>query len=109
MIPLKTLTRYLCAAVVLAQVVPLQPAYAGDTRVKKFQAYKAKVMRRVPVSKGRLVPQGSKFTAGGYSKLTCCTNWNTQTGGTGCATYDDSEGSCPAETFQVDCGKNGCW
>ncbi len=110
MIPLKTLTRCLCAAVLLAQAVPLQPAFAGDTRVKKFQAAQNKVLRRVPASKGRLVPKGSSFKArGGHSALTCCTHWNTQSGGTGCATYDDSEGSCPGNTFQVECGSSGCW
>ena len=99
-IPLKTLTKCLCVAIVLAQAAPLQPASAGDTRVKKFQTAHNKVLRRVPANRGRLVPQGSSFKArGGYSKLTCCTHWNTQSGGTGCATYDDSEGLCPGETF----------
>ena len=37
---------------------------------------------------------------------TCCTHWNSSTGGTGCASF---EGSCPDNTFSVNCGENGCW
>lgn len=38
--------------------------------------------------------------------LTCCTNWNTATGGTGCASFSDS---CPSDQFEVTCKGNGCF
>lgn len=44
--------------------------------------------------------------ADGAQGTTCCTHWNTSTGGTGCASFPDE---CPSGQFKVDCGPKGCW
>ncbi|MBL1274550.1 MAG: hypothetical protein COB30_000520 [Ectothiorhodospiraceae bacterium] len=50
---------------------------------------------------------GYKIIGGtGPTGVVCCTNWNTATGGTGCATYPDS---CDSNQFEVTCGGDGCW
>ncbi len=68
---------------------------------------KVGTLRKVPASRGRLVRKGQKLTLGGnQTGLTCCTKWNTQSGGTGCASFEDS---CPGDQFQVECGDSGCW
>lgn len=110
MITLKTITKFLCATSVFAQIFIPPSGFAGDTKTMKVQSANKQVLRNISPRKGRVVPRNSILKApGGTVALTCCTHWNSQSGGTGCATYDDSEGSCPSETFQVDCGANGCW
>lgn len=65
-------------------------------------------LRSVPASKGRVVPAGTKLKMSGKnSGITCCTHWNTSTGGTGCSTQPGDE--CPGGQFKVDCGPSGCW
>ena len=42
-----------------------------------------------------------EYTTGGSDAevgVTCCTNWNTSTGDTGYASFEDS---CPADQFQL--------
>ena len=65
-------------------------------------------LRTISPQKGRMVrpPKVDSLKGGGVSRATCCTHWNTSTGGTGCATYPDT---CPDNTFTVDCGPTGCW
>ncbi len=110
MISLKTLTKCLCATILLVQTAPSQPAFAGSKGVVKVQTMQKKMTRRISPAKGRVVPRGTILKApGGTLALTCCTHWNTQSGGTGCASFDDSEEQCPADTFQVECGSSGCW
>ena len=72
--------------------------HRGKKIVRKF--------RKVSPQRGRLVKKKFGFKARGGAAATCCTHWNTSTGGTGCATYPDS---CPDNTFTVSCGKTGCW
>ena len=62
-------------------------------------------MRTVAPSKAYMVKLKLKDRED-TAEVTCCTNWNTSTGGTGCATFPDE---CPAGQFKVDCGPNGCW
>jgi hypothetical protein len=63
--------------------------------------------RSIPPTRAvRVSPPGGLATPTRGSAVTCCTNWNTSTGGTGCATYPDT---CPDNQFQVDCGPTGCW
>jgi hypothetical protein len=83
-------------------VAVYEPAQA-DT--KKTTAIKTTGLRAIAPGKARLVPAGAKLTTG-TAGATCCTHWNTSTGGTGCATY---EGACPDNTFTVECGASGCW
>lgn len=110
MISLKKFTKTLCVVSVFAQVIIPQTGFAANTKVLKIQPANKQIMRNISPRKGKLVPQKSILKApGGTVALTCCTHWNTQSGGTGCASYDDSEGSCPSDTFQVDCGPTGCW
>lgn len=76
----------------------------------KSQSYKEgsepKELRTVAPDRARFVFIKPKFTSGGPAAVTCCTNWNSSTGGTGCASFEDS---CPDDQFQVDCGDDGCW
>jgi hypothetical protein len=85
-----------------AFVAVYEPAQA-DT--KKTTAIKTTGLRAIAPGKARLVPAGAKLTIG-TAGATCCTHWNTSTGGTGCATY---EGACPDNTFTVECKADGCW
>ncbi|WP_282610500.1 hypothetical protein [Pelagibius sp. Alg239-R121] len=97
-------------AVLLTHAAPWKTVLAEE--VKQYQAKPElnSVLRSISPQRGRLIPHGTRLQARGRSEqLTCCTHWNSSTGGTGCATHDDSEGSCPKDTFQVDCGANGCW
>jgi|GEM_PF-6965023 len=55
---------------------------------------------------GRVVPAPVFTSLPDLTMETCCTHWNSATGGTGCASY---EGPCPSNTFTVECGANGCW
>lgn len=110
MISLKTFIKTLCVVTVFAQVIIPQTGYAANSKMFKSKSANQQVLRKISPRKGKLVPHKSILKApGGTVALTCCTHWNTQSGGTGCASYDDSEGSCPSDTFQVDCGANGCW
>jgi len=76
-------------------------------RAEDSFAVRAKDSFAVAPDKGRLItnPQFKVKESGG-TEAVCCTSWNTSTGGTGCATYEDS---CPDNTFTVECGKDGCW
>ena len=110
---------FLAAFLVPAAFVQTGSAQNTSTRVQTQQQQivvqpqiMQRVLRKVSPQRGRLVRRGSasSFASnGGPQELTCCTHWNTQSGGTGCASYDDSDGMCPDNTFQVDCGPTGCW
>ena len=76
-----------------------------STMMEKTSSASTDKMRTVAPSKAHMVVLKLK-AAGGTTETTCCTNWNTSTGGTGCATFPDE---CPAGQFKVDCGANGCW
>lgn len=106
-----TLAVLFSSSLSIAETKPIQalkkPSAALQPPVKSRSALR---LKSVSPEKGRLVKGAGSFAlAGRTTELVCCENWNTSTGGTNCATYDDSEGSCPGNTFQVDCGANGCW
>ena len=110
MITMNRIIKCLCVAALCVQVFAPHAASAGNTKLQKMKPANAQMLRSISPRKGRVVPRRSILKApGGTVALTCCTHWNSQTGGTGCATYDDSEGSCPSNTFQVECGSGGCW
>lgn len=79
---------------------------AADTKENSKKVIGAKELRTVAPNKAVFVSLKPKLTAGGPAPVTCCTNWSSSTGGTGCASFEDS---CPANQFQVDCGDDGCW
>jgi len=82
-------------------------AVAQDRTLSQQQSSDPVTLRAIPIQRGRLVTGGRRITSGSRtSEVTCCTNWNTQTGGTGCATYTDQ---CDRGQFRVDCGPTGCW
>lgn len=104
------LAKSLIFVVLLTHAAPWKTAPAQEVRQYQASPELQRVLKSISPQRGRLVPQGARLQGrGGSDPLTCCTHWNSSTGGTGCASHDDSEGSCPKDTFQVDCGANGCW
>ena len=108
--PVSPLAKCLVFTVLLTHAAPWKTAHAQEARQYQAAPELQRVLKSISPQRGRLVPQGTRFKTRGRSEpLTCCTHWNSSTGGTGCASHDDSEGSCPSDSFQVDCGANGCW
>ncbi|HMQ57110.1 MAG TPA: hypothetical protein PKE65_01030 [Rhizobiaceae bacterium] len=84
-----------------------KPAGANARAPLVLVQQRKSALRKIAPGRAKLVPQSQQLkAAGGTTAATCCTHWNTSTGGTGCATY---EGSCPSNTFEVECGATGCW
>lgn len=77
----------------------------STTMEKSTSASTDKQLRTIAPSKAYMVKLKLK-DRDDDAAVTCCTNWNTSTGGTGCATFPDE---CPAGQFKVDCGPKGCW
>jgi hypothetical protein len=95
----------LSAALLLALAPARDTAAADAVPAKKTTA--AELLRSISPSVGHLVVHPKlKLKSSGPLEVTCCTHWNTSTGGTGCATYPDT---CPDNTFTVECGDDGCW
>lgn len=103
-------------AVALALTVAGQSAVVGDaaaqertttekSTMEKTYTASDKKMHTVSPERARMVVLKLK-APDGTSETTCCTNWNSSTGGTGCATFPDE---CPAGQFKVECGASGCW
>lgn len=98
--------------VATALLTPLSvvPAYSGSLAPEAktgLVLVQTKKLRTIAAGRAKLVPQSQRLAiAQRGAGVTCCTNWNTSTGGTGCATFPDS---CPSDQFQVDCGADGCW
>lgn len=95
------------AIAALSYVTIAEPAFAQDRTSYETSTTTTSTdkMRTVAPEKAHMVILNLK-AAGGSSETTCCTHWNTSTGGTGCASFPDS---CPAGQFEVNCGANGCW
>ena len=67
----------------------------------------AGALRSVPASKGRLVKKGMQLKSKS-SAITCCTHWNTSTGGTGCSTQPGAsvrESNSRSTAARADAGK----
>ena len=82
------------------------------TTVAMHQASSADRQGVTPVAAKKLVTKYGKkplgFKALGASvAITCCTHWNSSTGGTGCSPQPGDE--CPGGQFKVDCDSSGCW
>jgi hypothetical protein len=95
-------------AIALSQVptAGIASAQSETPQMRTQQQVAPMTLRSIPANRARLVSPNQLVAPGGRSAVTCCTNWNTSTGGTGCATFPDT---CPADQFEVDCGASGCW
>lgn len=98
------------AALTAIAVLSFAPTWevAAQGKMLSTAQVERPALRNIAPNRGRLVLPNMQFKAkgAGGTGVVCCTHWNTQTGGTGCATYPDS---CPSNTFTVECGKDGCW
>jgi hypothetical protein len=97
------------SAAVLSAALLFTLAAAGDVAAADTPTKKpvAQLLRSIAPSVGHVVIAPKlKLKSSGPMEVTCCTHWNTSTGGTGCATYPDT---CPDNTFTVECGDDGCW
>ena len=105
---------FVAVVFLLSMICVSVPAFAQDKAMTKGKAMmkshdmtQSQQLRTIAPSRAKSVKliRGFKAKEGGAA-VTCCTHWNSSTGGTGCASF---EGSCPDNQFEVECGSSGCW
>lgn len=106
------LIKYLALALLLAVSVLTSATLAEPAFAEDRTGYETTTTTITTENMKTIAPERAQMVmlklkaAGGTSGTTCCTHWNTSTGGTGCASFPDS---CPSGQFEVSCGANGCW